>query len=194
MEHPNTLRPPNLAARLLGCGFAAMALTVTPLHAAQTDISSTPITSANSAQVKPNIMLLMDTSGSMGWGHMPDEVETQVGINAVGYKAAQCNVLYYNPFTSYQLPKLASGAFFPAPNFNGGLYDAYDSASIVPPVDLSSLFKAYDDLTLRTSGYNDTPQPAYYYWHTGGGAIANYTATTCTDADTGGVQDSEHLV
>src|SRR5664279_2941674 len=81
----------------------------TPVLSAQTDISSSPITSTNGAQVKPNVMLLMDASGSMGWGHMPDEVETQVGYGAIGYKAAQCNVLYYNRNQTYTIPKQANG-------------------------------------------------------------------------------------
>src|SRR5665213_3575170 len=79
----------------------------TPVLSAQTDISSSPITSTNAAQVKPNIMLLMDTSGSMGWGHMPDEVETPAddSLGWIGYKAAQCNVLFYNSTQSYAVPK-----------------------------------------------------------------------------------------
>ncbi len=188
----------NLAGRLLGCGTIALALTATPLQAAQTDISSTPITSSSGAQVKPNIMLLMDTSGSIGWGHMPDEVEDLLGPGPlittparIGYKGAQCNVLYYNPFTTYVLPKKADGSFFPAPVFTAALYNAYDLLSVTT-VDLSSSFKAYDDSlyapgqgTLRTSGYNDTPQPAYYYWHTGGSPITSYASPACADGDVG---------
>ena len=95
-----TTRTPNAVGRFLGCGVAALAFAVSPLQAAQTDISSTPITSTNSAQVKPNIMLLMDTSDSMSFSHMPDEVETMLGpisttdvAARIGYKSAQCNVL-----------------------------------------------------------------------------------------------------
>ena len=47
----------------------------------QTDISSTPIITTTAAQVKPNIMLLMDTSDSMARTHMPDEVETRHGLD-----------------------------------------------------------------------------------------------------------------
>ena len=62
--------------------------------------------------VKPNIMLLMDNSGSMGWTHMPDEIETVTGVKSIGYKSAQCNRLYYNPTTSYLVPKRSNGALF----------------------------------------------------------------------------------
>ena len=112
------------AGRLLGSSVAALVFAVSPLHAAQTDISSTPITSTSAALVKPNIMLLMDTSDSMSFSHMPDEVEAVLGpisttdvAARVGYKSSQCNVLYYNPATNYALPKRADGSFFPAPSF-----------------------------------------------------------------------------
>jgi hypothetical protein len=178
-----------LSARALALCIA-LSLPATPALSAQTDISSSPLTSTNSAQVKPNIMLLMDTSGSIGWGHMPDEVETVVGIGSIGYKSAQCNVLYYNPATVYALPKQANGLPFATPSFTAARYNAYDTGSSAL-VDLSTSFKAYDDTlwgtkgTLRTTGYNDTPQAAYYYVHTGGNPITGYTSPACADVDTG---------
>ena len=55
---------------------AATALIVSlPAHmadAALTDISNMPMYSNASATVKPNLLLTMDTSGSMGWDFMPD--------------------------------------------------------------------------------------------------------------------------
>ena len=72
--------------------------------------------SATSAAVKPNIMLLMDASGSMARTHMPDELETTAGPTSIGYKSSQCNVLYYNPAQTYTLPKRADGTFFPRPH------------------------------------------------------------------------------
>jgi|KBSMisStaDraftv2_1062788.scaffolds.fasta_scaffold01648_6 Tfp pilus tip-associated adhesin PilY1 len=179
--------------RLLGCSVAALVFVVSPLRAAQTDISSTPITSTNSAQVKPNIMLLMDTSDSMSFSHMPDEVEAVLGpisttdvAARVGYKSSQCNVLYYNPSTTYVLPKRADGSFFPTPSFNSAPYDAYDTLSSVT-VNLASGFTPYDDSTLRHGGWTYPLTPAYYYAHTGP-AIANYTAGACADLDVGSTQ------
>ena len=162
------------------------AMISTPVLSAQTDISSSPITSTNAAQVKPNIMLLVDASGSMGWGHMPDEMESVVGIGSIGYKAAQCNVVYYNRNLTYAIPKQADGSLFATPSFTSAPYDGYSAfnGASVATVDLSSAFKAYDDFTLRTSGYNDTPQPAYYYYKTGGTVtITAYNSTPCTDND-----------
>ena len=93
----------------MGWALVLSSMISTPVLSAQTDISSSPITSTNAAQVKPNVMLLVDASGSMGWGHMPDEMESVVGISSIGYKAAQCNVVYYNPTMTYAVPKNADG-------------------------------------------------------------------------------------
>src|SRR5204863_82838 len=141
------------AGRAMVWALVLSSMISTPVMSATTDISSSPITSTNAAQVKPNIMLLMDTSYSMGWTHMPDEVEQGLGFRTVGYKAAECNVLYYNRDQVYALPKKADGTFFPTPSFTGARYDAFKTPAS-PLVNLSNAFKAYDDDTLRTSGDN----------------------------------------
>ncbi len=169
--------------------------------AAQTDISNSPLTSVSSAQIKPNVMLLMDTSGSMGWGHMPDEVEdaggalkSANGIGTIGYKSAQCNVLYYNPNLTYEIPKKPDLSLFPTPSFTSAPYAGFVAYYVAPDntdalntstVNLSTSFKAYDDRTLRKSGNNDIAQQAYYYVHSGGVPLA-YGSAPCIQSDTNG--------
>ena len=133
---------------------------VQPSFAALTDLAPVPLAADAAVQGKPNIMLLMDTSGSMAWTHMPDEVE-KVGAsdyrNSIGYRSTQCNSIYYNPALDYALPKYADGTFFPQPNFTGAPYagfasfftaaDAYDTST----VNLSTSFRAYDGKTTRAS-------------------------------------------
>ena len=176
MNNPKTTSNWNRAARSLGitCLLGATAIAA---WAAQTDISSTPF-SASEVQAKPNIMLLMDTSESMKWTHMPDEVESVIGRDAVGYRNSSCNVLYFNPSSSYVQPKYPDGSSFPLPNFNAARYDAFDTTSLAV-VDLDSAFRAYDTNTLRIGGFNDAAQPAYYWTHDT--PLANYKATACTD-------------
>ena len=179
-----------LAAALRSACALAVTMGLGAAFAAQTDISSSPLSSTSSAQVKPNVMLLMDTSGSMGWGHMPDEVESLTGIGSVGYKSGQCNVLYYNPKQTYLIPKKPDLSLFPAPSFTSAPYAGYVSYYVSPDatdistVNLSTAFKAYDNKTLRTSGFNDSPQAAYYYVHSSGVSMP-YGAPPCTDNDTG---------
>ncbi|MEP7300983.1 MAG: PilC/PilY family type IV pilus protein, partial [Caldimonas sp.] len=195
MNIQNNSKAAQGASRLFACALAASLLVASPLRAAQTDISSTPITATNSAQVKPNIMLLMDTSDSMRFSHMPDEVEPAIGPGPlitdyarVGYESPQCNILYYNPTKDYILPKRADGSFFLPPSFAAAPYDAFDTLSVTT-VDLSVAFKAYDSGfqgqgTLRGTGYDDSPQEAYYYIHTGGTNITSYASPACADATT----------
>ena len=161
---------------------AALLLAATPLTHALTDISNRPISDSATVDVKPNIMLLMDTSGSMGFSHMPDEVE---GVNAalpIGYKSYQCNSIYYNPNTTYRLPKDASGVDLPTPSFNAARYNYYSTN--VSVVDLGSAFQAYDNSTRvnQDTTANDTPQAAYYYLYTGPETL-NYSTLPCTLPD-----------
>ncbi|MDP3823444.1 MAG: PilC/PilY family type IV pilus protein [Burkholderiales bacterium] len=170
-----------LAVATLGMGTA---------FAAQTDISSTPFSSTTSAQAKPNIMLLMDTSESMSRSHMPDEVEAATGTGSVGYKAAQCNVLYYNRNQTYLVPKRPDGTLFPTPSFTGAPYAGYVSYYVAPDVsdlstvDLSASFIPYETKTLRAPPVAGpaTAGPAYYYHYVGTQTLS-YAAAPCTDTD-----------
>ena len=157
-------------------------------HAGTTDISSTPIVTTTAALVKPNIMLLMDASGSMARTHMPDEVETLMGPTSVGYKSFQCNNLYYNPAQVYLLPKTYDGVPFTAWPFGAARYAGFGSFYAVADLritNLNSEFVAYDASTLEVpSPFPDTPQPGYYYVYTGPETISIATAP-CTQTDIG---------
>ena len=99
--------------RSILCGALLMLVAAFPQTALTADspvLSDTPIANTTSVQVKPNIMLLMDTSNSMRFSHMPDEIEgTNNGAFPVGYKSYQCNILYYKPNQVYALPKDSTG-------------------------------------------------------------------------------------
>lgn len=59
---------------LLVSALAALAVPVVP-QAAPTDIAQVPVLNiSGTGSVKPNIMLLLDNSGSMDWAYMPDYV------------------------------------------------------------------------------------------------------------------------
>ncbi|HEY2558537.1 MAG TPA: PilC/PilY family type IV pilus protein [Caldimonas sp.] len=165
-----------------------LAMSLGAAQAAQTDIASTPIITTTAALVKPNIMLLMDASGSMGRTHMPDEVETQTRPTSVGYKSSQCNALYYNPAQQYFLPKRYDGTPFPTPSYTAAPYAGFGAYYLIPDVsttDLSSAFVAYDAVTLEVAPpFPDTPQSAYYFVYTGAQTLTFATAP-CTDNDTG---------
>ncbi len=98
-----------------------------PGLAALTDISNVPLASTVSAQVKPNIMFVLDDSGSMGWTHMPDSVETDA--LRVGYKNYRCNTVYYNPAVTYAAPKNADGTSFANSSFTAARINGYSGTS-----------------------------------------------------------------
>lgn len=135
-------------------------------HAGMTDLADAPFARDMSALLKPNIMLLMDTSSSMKFTHMPDQIEgANQGAMPVGYKSNQCNVLYYDPNKIYEIPKQANGSSLPTPSFGAARYNYYSTDPTV--VDLATSFKSYDVATRQNIvGMNsDTAQPAYYYKH-----------------------------
>ena len=151
--------------------------------AALTDVSDAPFYNSTSSQLKPNIMLLMDTSNSMRFSHMPDQIEgTNSGLMPIGYKSYQCNVLYYNPNRVYEIPKDSSGSSLPTPSFTAAPYNYFSTDASL--VNLSSSFQAYDTSTRQYLTVSDPAQAAYYYLHSVAGT-KNYLDTPCTDADVG---------
>ncbi|HMX22829.1 MAG TPA: hypothetical protein PKA11_07580, partial [Accumulibacter sp.] len=152
-------------------------------HAALTDLADAPFFNSTSSLLKPNIMLLMDTSNSMRFSHMPDEIEgSNSGYMPIGYKSFQCNTLYYNPNQTYVLPKDSSGNALPTPNFNAARYNYYSANETT--VNLATGFRAYDTSTRQFQTVSDPAQPAYYYVHSVSGA-KNYLSAPCTDVDQG---------
>jgi type IV pilus assembly protein PilY1 len=56
--------------------------------AAVADLSNVPSASASPSSVKPNIMFILDDSGSMSWTYMPDAAGDFRG--AYGYASSHC--------------------------------------------------------------------------------------------------------
>lgn len=68
-------------------------------HADQTDIATAPLFTSTTTSVKPNVMFVLDDSGSMAWDFMPDDAQygTSTFNTKYGRRAAQCNGLAFNP-------------------------------------------------------------------------------------------------
>lgn len=115
---------------------------ITPLACkAATDLAVAPIHYLSAAQVKPNILFILDDSGSMQWSYLGDEVATNNYENTIGYRSSLCNKIYYNPEFNYQPPVTAEGISYPDQNFYGALYDGFQSQS--EPVNLATSFMAW---------------------------------------------------
>ncbi len=111
-----------------------LAALLAPLTAggAATDISQVPVLNiSGTGSIKPNIMLLVDNSGSMDWAFMPDYVGGQgsnsnmcrTGVNyAAGTAACKpgdppfmttvFNGVYYNPEVYYEPPRYYDGTSY----------------------------------------------------------------------------------
>ena len=145
-------------------------MVIQPAEAAQTQISSTPLASATSTQVKPNIMYLMDTSGSMASLDMPDEMGSYT--SRIGYKTPLCNTIYYNPNITYVVPKKPDGTNFANASFTAAYSDGFQNYPSAPSsglVNLSTSYKAHG---------SDTSQSAYYYTYTGAQTITPLVVAT----------------
>jgi type IV pilus assembly protein PilY1 len=98
--------------------LAAILTLPAPAGASQADLAPAPLGTAPSVTVLPNLMFVLDDSGSMARDFMPDEVDNSNttkscsssscnvvgGTNAAGrppYHAAEFNTIYYNPQISY---------------------------------------------------------------------------------------------
>ncbi|MBA4341577.1 MAG: hypothetical protein C0423_05415 [Methylibium sp.] len=110
-------------AGLSSLALASMSLT------AQTDIATAPLFTTSTTNVKPNVLFILDDSGSMAWDYMPDDGRfgTSGYNHKYGRRASQCNGLAFNPDDSkapYKLPVDAAGADLAAGNtdFLNGTY------------------------------------------------------------------------
>lgn len=135
----------------------------TTAFAATTDIANAPLASTSSTVVKPNIMFILDDSGSMGWEYLPDSVGGNDGKNC--YRNHLYNRVYYDPTYTYTPPVDSTGVSYANASYNTAKTNGFDTASSTK--NLNSQFK---------TGNDGAGQQAYYYDYTGGGTP---TVGTC---------------
>jgi type IV pilus assembly protein PilY1 len=143
-----------------------------PAQAAATDIATLPVFSSTppAVEVKPNVMFILDDSGSMQWTHMPDQVVKFAG--RYGFASSHCNGIYYNPTTTYTPPVYADGTSYPNQSYTAAARNGYDSTS--GTIDLSVSFRAAVNSEVFNAGYlggtnitSDATEEAYYYVYSG---------------------------
>jgi type IV pilus assembly protein PilY1 len=114
-----------------------LALLGSAAWAATPEISNVPLSSTSTTTAKPNIMFILDDSGSMAWDFMPDDLaDTDIvtAANVYGYKSAQCNGVAYNPAVTYTPPvkiDATTGAVtnYADASFTAARSDGFDSSS-----------------------------------------------------------------
>lgn len=135
--------------RLTGARFAAylIGISIGSLVGAglarATDISQSPLFMVSA--VKPNVMFLMDDSGSMKRKFLPDDSTRWGYEHQYGYWSAQCNHMAYNPSYRYVPPVRADGTTEPNADLSGfgtQFYYRYTAAGKQPAMNFE--FDAQD--------------------------------------------------
>ncbi|EXJ10342.1 PilC/PilY family type IV pilus protein [Nitrincola nitratireducens] len=129
------------------------------------EIAQKPLFLSNT--VPPNLLFIIDDSGSMKWSHMPDSIvdvcNSDSGINqrARG-RSSDYNKIYFNPNSTYLPPKRADGTRLPNANFFSAWVDGYQQTG---NVNLSTSFRATWRFpwTTGAQAYCGAEGPADYY-------------------------------
>jgi type IV pilus assembly protein PilY1 len=167
MNRMPTRRPP---LGLLALATALACGTIGSAHAALIDVSNVPL-SASLSQVKPNIMFILDDSGSMALSYMPDEAATFDGdgnIDNYGYRSAHCNGLAFNPALPYRPPVRANGTSYPDAAFTAAPDDGFSTSASTTSLSGSFYYVYKNDKKLapmswiyQPNGNLDTTTPFY---------------------------------
>ena len=171
-------------ARHLPCLGFVLAISLAlplPALAASVTLATQPLATSTTSSVKPNMLLVLDNSGSMDWDHMPDD--SSDGGSAVtfqygyyGLRSSQCNQVYYDPAIAYLPPLYPDGTSYANASFTGAWDNGFNTGA--GTVDLRTGFMASQSLSGDTSG-----QSAYYYSYSGTQTTSlqkNYNSTTNT--------------
>lgn len=160
MKHERTS---SLSALLL---TASLAL-APGLSQAGVDIAQTPL--MVSEPVAPNIMFILDDSGSMGWEHMPGTTATwssapvgglpqTVSVNDIRLRASNINTMWYNPLISYEPWLKYDGSSYPNADYNGTMDADPSKKSGTGTINFKTSFTAFKTLATGsgTSGVGNT--------------------------------------
>ncbi len=182
MVNPSIRRIVNLCAAVL-----LLAAPLTEIRAGLTDIANSPLANRRSSDIKPNIMLILDDSGSMTYDAMPDG---SANYNAFGpgQRSYLCNTIYYNPnptdagvlLKPYLVPPDETGtdlnssapATFSAAYDNG--FSAYDGLWAGQTANLAA-----DQHYGTGIGTFTSSSQAAYYWNYLGSVAVTPTSGVC---------------
>ncbi|MDP9601823.1 UNVERIFIED_ORG: type IV pilus assembly protein PilY1 [Variovorax paradoxus] len=142
------------------CGTALL-VAIYSAQAAQTDLAQSPLETSSPAVVKPNILFVLDDSGSMSSDYLPDWAASS---NAALRYNSRYNSIYYSPETLYKPPA----------NFDGTPYPQMDSAAT------SAWSKVPDDkYRVQSTNSSDLTGSAQYYTFTPGEYCTAIDLRTC---------------
>ena len=165
----STLR--HLCALALAAGLAHPL----PSPAALLSLATAPLATSTTSTVLPNLMFMLDDSGSMDWDYMPDDAKNFAG--KYGFNASHCNGVYYNPNITYNPPLYSNGTSYPNSSFTSAWRDGYNTGSGAD--NLNTNFPGGSGS--GSSGAANYTGPAFYYSYSG----TQTSSTQMTIHDTG---------
>ncbi len=146
--------------------FFKLALTLSlalpfPALANSVTLASSPLANSSSTTVQPNMMFMLDDSGSMAWDYMPDDaLNFNVGY---GFNTNHCNGVYYNPAITYIPPVTSTGTSYPNASFTAAWKDGYNTGA--GTVNLNTSFTGGSGT--GSSGAKGYTGQAFYYTYSG---------------------------
>jgi type IV pilus assembly protein PilY1 len=97
--------------QLLSLALLASLVMPLPALAASVNLATSPLATNPTSTVRPNIMFILDDSGSMDWNYLPDWANDTDGITAAPYTSeaelhhnSGFNGVAYNPAVTYKSP------------------------------------------------------------------------------------------
>lgn len=137
------------------------------LSAATTDISTTPLANTADITAKPNLMFILDSSGSMQWAFMPDDMgqdfsrpndnpTDSIALSRYGGRSAQCNGVAYNPTFDYSgnLPVKPDGTPYPHIPFSAAPTDGFQVSLTGSKTVTNTITQGLGDKTITISSNN----------------------------------------
>lgn len=164
------------------CALAALGLLGKPVGAALTDLATAPLQTSTATLVKPNILYVLDDSGSMAWDFLPDWANSSTDSLA---RNADYNGVYYNPAINYTPPMKYDGSSFPSmtsansSNWTAVPFDGFGvmKANSMPNTGTNNLF------TNSSSGTTQNlVNSAYFYTFIPGEYCTTPNQQSCTTA------------
>lgn len=162
----STARFALLSLALLCAGLARPV----PVLAGPVELATSPMANSTTTPVKPNLMFVLDDSGSMAYDGLPDAAKGFAG--KYGFNSSNCNGNTYNPNITYAPPVDSTGAPLNAvaTTFNAAYNDGFKLAS--GTANLNTGFRGGSGFVdknnnVTSSAKNEPLGPAFYYTYSG---------------------------
>lgn len=156
--HPASQPQPPSRRQATGPGLRRAAVATALLLAAglagadTTQLANEPLITMSAVMPKPNLMVILDDSGSMDRDYMPDALKDIPSYKSTyGYRSAQCNGVAYDPTLTYTPPLKADGTSYPDASFTAAWEDGYVQGGTTTNLMGTAAISASSSTTLEVS-------------------------------------------